>query len=79
MTILTHASRLPTEAESRMALESNRQLETLVLDLDEIASCSTSAEVSVRIEGRGTDKPLEVPVSVLKLLSAVLADDAGGG
>lgn len=78
MRILTHGSRMPTEAESRMAEESNRRLEPLVQELDRADSSLKTAEVEVRIEGRGTDRPLEVPVSVLKLLSTVLEEMAQG-
>ncbi len=78
MTVLTQENRLPTEAESRMAQESNRRLEPLVLELDTDDSSSRAVEVELRIEGRGTDRPLKVPVSVLKILSAALEEMAQG-
>lgn len=78
MTVLTHESRLPTKAESRMAQESKRRFEPLVQELARAESSSQPPRVEVRIEGREMDPPLEVPVSVLKLLSAALEEMAQG-
>ena len=78
MAVLTRDGRVPTEAESQMAQESNRRLESLVREIESVESSSKSAEVEVRIQGRGMDQPLKVPVSVLRVLSAVLEEMAQG-
>jgi excisionase family DNA binding protein len=78
----THLSQLrrPTEAESRMALESSRRLGPVVADL---ASPGTSpedaaAQVVVHVRGRPAGETLEIPLAALKLLGVVLAEMARG-
>ena len=72
--------RRPTEAESRMALESSRRLGPVVADL--VASGTApehaAAQVVVHVRGRPTGEPLEIPLAALKLLDVVLAEMASG-
>lgn len=77
-----HSSQLrrPTEAESRLALESSRRLGPVVADLT-IAGTSpeeAAARVVVHVRGRPTGETLEIPLAALKLLDVVLAEMARG-
>ena len=73
--------RPPTEAESRLALESSRRLSQALVDLpvpSEGNGAVRTVELIVRLPGRPESQPLELPVAALRLLGSILIEMARG-
>lgn len=68
------ASRPPTDAESRMALDSSRKLLPL---FSRVASEDQAATVGVRVPGHEVEE-VELPVAALQLFARVLEEMARG-
>jgi excisionase family DNA binding protein len=73
--------RPPTEAESRLALESSRRLSPTLADLvipSEGNGATRTAQIIVQVKGKPAGEPLEIPASALRLLGYILAEMAQG-
>lgn len=71
----------PTDAESRLALESSRRLGPVLADVfvpSEGNGAARTVELIVQIPGRPESQPLEIPASVLRLLGLILDEIARG-
>jgi excisionase family DNA binding protein len=73
--------RPPTEAESRLALESSRRLSPALADLlvpSEGNGAARTVELIVHVPGKPESEPLEIPATVLRLLGLILSEMARG-
>jgi excisionase family DNA binding protein len=73
--------RPPTEFESRLALESSRQLGPSLADLlvpDDGNGSARTAELVVHVQGRPASEPMVIPAAVLRLLGYILTEMAQG-
>jgi excisionase family DNA binding protein len=73
--------RPPTEAESRLALESSRRLVPTLADLpvpDNGTGAAPTAELIVHVPGKPASDPLEIPASALRLFGVILTEMAQG-
>jgi excisionase family DNA binding protein len=73
--------RPPTEAESRLALESSRRLGPTLADLpapNEGNGAPHSVEISVHVPGKPSAGSLTIPAAALRLLGYILTEMAQG-